>query len=75
MHLEALRIPEHSLAGRSQSTMEGYGVGIMGNGGLLLDGNTGGTPTDNSGETGAVLRLALVAAELLLAGATLRRGR
>jgi hypothetical protein len=55
--------------------MEGYGVGIMGNGGLVLDGNTGGTPTDKSGETGAVLRLALVAAELLLAGATLRRGR
>jgi hypothetical protein len=75
VHLNALRIPEHSLAGRSQSTVEGYGVGIMGNRGLVLDGNAGGTPTDNSGETVAVLRLALVAAGLVPAGATLRLGR
>ena len=50
-------------------------VSIMGNKELVLDGNTGGTPTDNSGEPGAVLRLASVAARLLPAGATLRRGR
>ena len=50
-------------------------MSIMGNRGLVLDGNTGGTPTGNSGEPGAVLRLALVAARLLPAGATLRRGR
>ncbi len=48
-------------------------MSIMGNRGLVLDGNTGGTPTDNSGEPGAVLRLALVAAGLL--PATLGRGR
>jgi hypothetical protein len=47
----------------------------MGNRGLVLYGNTGGTPTDNSGKPGAVLRLALVAAVLLPAGVTLRRGR
>jgi sortase A len=47
----------------------------MGNKGLVLDGNTGGTPTDNSGEPGAVLRIVLVAAGFLPAGATLRRGR
>jgi hypothetical protein len=52
-----------------------YGVSIMGNRGLVLYGNTGGTPTDNSGKPGAVLRLALVAAVLLPAGVTLRRGR
>jgi len=34
-------------------------VSIMGNKGLVLDGNTGGTPTDNSGEPGAVLRIVL----------------
>ena len=50
-------------------------VSIMGNRGLVLDGNTGGTPPDNSGKPGAVLRLALVAAGLLPAGATLGRGR
>jgi hypothetical protein len=43
----------------------------MGNRGL---GNTCGAPTDNSGEPGAVLRLALVAAGHLPVGATLRRG-
>jgi len=48
-------------------------VSIMDNRGLVLYGNTGGTPTDNSGEPGAVLRLALVAAVLL--PATLGRGR
>ncbi len=47
----------------------------MGNRGLVLDGNTGGTLTDNGGEFGAVLRLVLVAAGLLPAGSTLRRGR
>jgi hypothetical protein len=47
----------------------------MGNRGLVLDGSTGGTPTDDSGKPGAVLRLALVAAGLLPAGASLRRGR
>jgi hypothetical protein len=50
-------------------------VSIMGIRGLVLDGNTGGTPTDNSGEPGAVLRLALVAAGLLPAEATFGRGR
>jgi hypothetical protein len=50
-------------------------VSIMGNRGLVLDGNTGGTPTDNSGKPGAVLHLALVAAELLSARATLGRVR
>ena len=49
-------------------------MSIMGNRGLVLDGNTGGTPTDDSGMPGAV-RLALVAAGLLPAGASLRRGR
>jgi hypothetical protein len=53
----------------------GYGVSIMGNRGLVLDGNAGGTPTDNSGEPGAVLRLTFVAAGLLPAGVALRRGR
>jgi len=53
----------------------GYGVSIMGIKELVLDGNTGGTPTDNSGEPGAVLHLALVAVALLPAGATLGRGR
>ena len=46
-------------------------VSTMGNRGL---GNTCGAPTDNSGEPGAVLRLALVAAGHLPVGATLRRG-
>jgi hypothetical protein len=50
-------------------------VGIMGNRGLVLDGNTGGTPTDNGGEPGAVPRFALVAAGPLPAGETLGRGR
>jgi hypothetical protein len=50
----------------------GYGVSVMGNRGLVLDGNAGGTPTDNNGEPGAVLRLTFV---LLPAGAALRRGR
>jgi hypothetical protein len=49
-------------------------VSITGNRGLVLDSNTGGMPTDNSGMPGAV-RLALVAAGLLPAGASLRRGR
>jgi hypothetical protein len=49
-------------------------VSITGNRGLVLDGNTSGMPTDNSGKPGAV-RLALVAAGLLPAGASLRRGR
>jgi hypothetical protein len=51
------------------------GVSIAANRGLILDGNTGGTPTDNSGEPGAVLRLVLEAAGLLPAGATLGCGR
>jgi hypothetical protein len=50
-------------------------VSIMGNRGLVRYGNTGGTPTDCSGEPGVVLRLALVAAGLLPAGAALGRGR
>jgi hypothetical protein len=50
-------------------------VSIMGNRGLVLDGNTGGTPTDNSGEPGAFPRLASVAAGPLPAGVTLGRGR
>jgi hypothetical protein len=50
-------------------------VSIMGNRGLVLDGNTGGKPTDNYGEHGAFVRLALLAAGLLPAGATLKRGR
>ena len=48
-------------------------MSIMGNRGLVLDGNTSGKPTDDSGEPGAVLRLALVAAVLL--PATLGQGR
>jgi hypothetical protein len=51
------------------------GVSIVGNRGLILDGNTGGTPTDNSGEPGAVLRLDLAPAGLLQAVVTLRCGR
>jgi len=50
-------------------------VSIVGNRGVVLDGNTGGTSPDNSGKPGAVLRLALVTAGLLPAGATLGRGR
>jgi hypothetical protein len=50
-------------------------VSIMGNRGLVLDGNTGGTPTENSGEPGAFPRLASVAAGPLPAGETLGRGR
>jgi hypothetical protein len=48
-------------------------VSIMDNRGLVLYGNTGSTPTDDSGEPGAVLRLASVAAVLL--PATLGQGR
>jgi hypothetical protein len=48
---------------------------MVGNRGLVLDGNTGGTPTDNNGEPRAVLRLVLVAAGLLPAVATLGCGR
>ena len=49
-------------------------MSIMSNRGLILYGNTGGTPTENTtGEPGVVLRLALVAAVLL--PATLGRGR
>src|SRR5215212_5275644 len=47
----------------------------MGNKGLVLDGNTCGTPTGNSGEPVPVLRIVLVAAGLLPAGATLGRVR
>ena len=47
----------------------------MGNRGLVLDGNTGGTAADDGGEPDAVLRVALVSAGLLLAEATLWRGR
>jgi hypothetical protein len=50
-------------------------MNIAGNRGVVLDDNTGGTPTDNSGKPCAVLSLALVAAGLLPARATLRRGR
>ena len=50
-------------------------MNIAGNRGLVLDDNTGGTPTDNSGKPCAVLRLALVAAGLLPARVTLRRSR
>jgi hypothetical protein len=50
-------------------------VSIMGNRGLVLDGNTCGTPTDNSVKPSAVLRLALVAAGLLSAGVALGRSR
>ena len=50
-------------------------MSVVGNRGLVLDGNTGGMPTDNSGKPGAVLRLALVAAGLLSAKVTLRRVR
>ncbi|HWI45653.1 MAG TPA: hypothetical protein VNT12_05740 [Rubrobacter sp.] len=50
-------------------------MSVMDNRGLVLDGNTGGTPTDNSGEPGAVQRHLLVAAALMTSGATLRRGR
>ena len=49
-------------------------MSIMGDRGLVLDGNAGGAPTDNGGEPGAVLRLALVAAGLVSVGTTLRRG-
>jgi hypothetical protein len=42
--------------------------------GLVLHGNTGGTQTDNSGETGAILHLVLVATGLLASGATLPCG-
>jgi hypothetical protein len=42
--------------------------------GLVLHGNTGGTQTDYSGETGAILHLVLVAAGLLASGATLPCG-
>jgi hypothetical protein len=47
----------------------------MGNKGLLLHGNTGGTSAGDGGVPDAVLRVALVSAGLLLAGAILRRGR
>jgi hypothetical protein len=50
-------------------------VSIVGNRGLVLDGNTGGTPTDNGGEPGAFPRPASVAAGRLPAGETLGRGR
>jgi hypothetical protein len=50
-------------------------VSIMGNREPVLDGNTGGTQTDNSGEPGAFPRLASVAAGPLPAGENLGRGR
>ena len=50
-------------------------MSIVGNRGLVLDDNTGGMPTDNSGEPGAFPRLASVAVGPLPAGVTLRRGR
>ena len=50
-------------------------MNIVGNRGLVLDDNTGGAPTDNSRKPCAFVRLALVAAGLLSAGVTLRRGR
>jgi hypothetical protein len=50
-------------------------VNIVSNRGLLLAGNTGGTPTDNSREPFAFVRLAWVAAGPLIAEATLGRGR
>lgn len=50
-------------------------MSIVGNRGLVLDGNSGGSPKDNGGEPGAVLLLAWVAAGLLPAGAALGRGR
>jgi hypothetical protein len=50
-------------------------VSIVGKRGLVLDGNTGGKPTDYSRKPCAFVRLALVAAGLLPAGVTLRRGR
>jgi hypothetical protein len=50
-------------------------VSVMGNRGPVLDGNTSGTQTDNSGEPGAFPRLAWVAAGPLPAGENLGRGR
>ena len=50
-------------------------MSIVGNRGVLVGGNTGGTLPDNSGKPGAVLRLALVTAGLLPVGATLGCGR
>ena len=50
-------------------------VSLVGNRGLLFNGNTNGTSADDGGQPGAVLRAALVSAGSLLAGATLRRGR
>jgi hypothetical protein len=47
----------------------------MGNEGLLLNSNTGGTSADDGGEPDAILRVAVVPAGSLLAGASLRRGR
>jgi hypothetical protein len=47
----------------------------MGNEGLLLNSNTGGTSADDGGEPAAILRVAVVPAGSLLAGASLRRGR
>ena len=50
-------------------------MSIVGNRGVVLDGNTGVTRPDNSGKPGEVLYLALVTAGFLPAGATLGRGR
>jgi len=50
-------------------------MSIVGNRGVVLDRNTGGTPPDNCGKPGVVLRLALVTAGLLPVGATLGCGR
>jgi hypothetical protein len=50
-------------------------VSIMGNRGILLNGNSGDTSADDGGEPDAVLRVALVSTGLLLEGTTLRRGR
>ena len=47
----------------------------MGNKGLLLYGNTGGTSSGDGGVPDAVLRVVLVSTGLSLAGASLRRGR
>jgi hypothetical protein len=69
---EGLRVQSHRLTSEHAG---GDGLSIMGNRGLLLNGNAGGASAGDGGETAAFLRGVLVSVGLLLAGAILRRGR